>query len=80
MAAATNVAKPLNNVDGMFREKVYPAVTIAASGDFLNTGFKTIFMISVSNTALVTGFTTSGGMINFTSTGGGTFSLEILGR
>ena len=80
MAAATNVAKPLNNVDGAWREKYYSALTIAATGDTLATGLKTIFMIDVSNTTLVTGFSVSGGTITFTSTGAGTFALEVVGR
>ena len=80
MAAATNVSRPFNNVDGSLREKYYTAVTIAANGDTLNTGMKTIFMIDVGNTAVVTGYTAAGGVITFNATGAGTFPLQVTGR
>lgn len=80
MAAATINTRVQINIDGSLRQRVYPSLSIANTGDTLQTNLKTVFSVESSDGA-ITKMTSSGGLITFTSGGAvAGFSLNVIGR
>ena len=76
--AAVTLNSQRTNIDGSYREKTFN-VTIANSGDTLDTKLKTI-KSAVSNDVAITKLAASGGTITFTTTGAVTAALvRVLG-
>lgn len=69
MAAVTQTGTPAINVPGSVREKVFPDIDIANTGDTLATGFQSIRNAYTNNPGAVTSMTFSGGTITFNTTG-----------
>ena len=76
MAAVTQTGTPWMNVPGSLREKTYPDIDIANSGDTIATGFQTILNAYTNQPGNVTVMAFSGGTITFT-TGGAVSNLRL---
>lgn len=74
MAAVTQLARPVNNVNGSLRE-FYANITVVTTGDTLQVPFRTVYELNTNNPAAITAMsaavstTTAGSTVTFTGSG-----------